>query len=152
VPVVAAVSTPEAPPSALHLTLEARRIAAAGGAVLLAENQGGRPIAGRLVIVLPSGLATDPESLPVQVAAGDRTSVPLVLENRDGLPPGTYPAYALFEYTEAAEHRLAFARADLEVVEDGGQARTRPLLIGMGALAAMLGLLAVAWRRAAARA
>jgi len=62
-----------------------------------------------VVVVLPSGLVTDPETLPARVAANGRTTVPLVLENRAALPPGRYPAYALFEYTVSGEHHAAVA-------------------------------------------
>ena len=68
-----------------------------------------------------------------------------------GAPPGRYPAYALFEYTLSGEHHAAVARADVALVADTGGRRARPLLVGVSALAATLALLAVAWRRAAAR-
>ena len=103
------------------------------------------------MIALAGGLATDPESLPAQVEANGRTTVPLVLENRGALPPGSYPMYALFEYAASGEHHAAVARADVEVLADPAGRRARPLLVGATALAAALALLAIAWWRAAAR-
>ena len=120
-------------------------------AALLIENPDARPVAGRVVVVLPSGLVTDPETLPARVAANGRTTVPLVLENRAALPPGRYPAFALFEYTLSGEHHAAVARADVAVVAEAGGRRARPLLVGVSALAVTLALLAIAWRRAPAR-
>ncbi len=149
---VAAVSTPEASPGPLQLTLEAHPVTVSGGATLRVENPTEHPIAGRVVVVLPDGLATDPESMAVQVAARGQTTVPLVLENRGALLPGSYPAYALFEYADADGHRLAIARTDLGVVQDAGTTRARPLFVGLGALVTMLALFGFAWRRAAARA
>ncbi len=151
VPVVAAVPAPDGSPALVRLRLEAHAVATAGSATLLIENPDSRPIGGRLVVVLAGGLATDPETLPARVGAHGRTSVPLVLENRAALPSGSYPAYALFEYTASGEHHAAVARADVEVVADAAGTRARPLLVGVSALAATLALLAVAWRRAAAR-
>ena len=151
VPVVAQVPAPDGSPSPVRLRLAADPVARVGSATLLIENPDARPIAGRVVVVLAGGLATDPESLPARVAASARTTVPLVLENRAALPPGSYPAYALFEYTASGEHHAAVARADVEVVADAGGRRARPLLVGASALAATLALLAVAWRRARSR-
>jgi len=151
VPVVAQVPAPDGSPSLVRLRLDAHKVARVGSATLLIENQDARPIGGRVVVVLADGLATDPESMPAQVAASGRTAVPLVLENRAALPPGSYPAYALFEYTASGEHHAAVTRADIEVVADVAGARARPLLVGVGALAVALVLLAVAWRRVAAR-
>src|SRR5207247_1802050 len=139
------VPAPDGSPSPVRLRLAADPVARVGSATLLIENPDARPIAGRVVVVLAGGLATDPESLPARVAASGRTTVPLVLENRAALPPGSYPAYALFEYTASGEHHAAVARADVEVVADAGGRRARPLLVGASALAATLALLAVAW-------
>ena len=151
VPVVAAVTAPDGSPSPVRVRLEANPVSPVGSAALLIENPDARPVAGRVVVVLPSGLVTDPETLPARVAANGRTTVPLVLENRAALPPGRYPAYALFEYTVSGEHHAAVARADVTVVADAGGRRARPLLVGVSVLAATLALLAVAWRRAAVR-
>src|SRR5206468_2353390 len=126
VPVVAQVPAPDGSPSPVRLRLAADRVARVGSATLLIENPDARPIAGRVVVVLAGGLATDPESLPARVAASARTTVPLVLENRAALPPGSYPAYALFEYTASGEHHAAVARADVEVVADAGGRRAIP--------------------------
>ncbi len=152
VPLVAQVPAPDGSPVLARLALEVRPVGRAGSATLLVENPDSRPIAGRVVLVLGDGLATDPESLPVEVAAHGRTTVPLVLENRGALTPGSYPAYALFEYGDAGAHHAAVAHAEVSVVAQAGGARARPLLVGVGALAATIALLAVAWRRAAARA
>src|SRR5207247_9058909 len=97
VPVVAQVPAPDGSPSPVRLRLAADPVARVGSATLLIENPDARPIAGRVVVVLAGGLATDPESLPARGAASARTTVPLVLENRAALPPGSYPAYALSE-------------------------------------------------------
>src|SRR5206468_5520253 len=82
VPVVAQVPAPDGSPSPVRLRLAADPVARVGSATLLIENPDARPIAGRVVVVLAGGLATDPESLPARVAASGRTTVPLVLENR----------------------------------------------------------------------
>src|SRR5438132_1268913 len=149
--VVAAVTAPHGSPSPVRVRLEANPVSPVGSAALLIENPDARPVAGRVVVVLAGGLVTDPETLPARVAANGQTTVPLVLENRAALPPGRYPAYALFEYTVSGEHHAAVARADVAVVADAGGRRARPLLVGVSALAVTLALLAVAWRRAAAR-
>lgn len=149
VPVVAPVPAGESP---VRLRLDASPVARAGSATLLIENPDAEPIAGRVVVVLAGGLVTDPETLPARVAAEGRTTVPLVLENRGGLPPGSYPAYALFEYTAAGVHHAAVARTDVAVVADAGARRVRPLVVGASALGVALAVLAIAWRRAAARA
>ena len=151
VPVVVQVPAPDGSPGPVRLGLAADPVARVGNARLLIENPDAHPIAGRVIVVLAGGLATDPESLPARVAANGRATVPLVFENRAALPPGSYPAYALFEYTASGEHHAAVARADVEVVADAGGRRARPLLVGASALAATLALLAVAWRRARSR-
>ncbi len=142
VPVVAAVTASDGSPSLVRVRLEANPVSPVGSAALLIENPDARPVAGRVVVVLAGGLVTDPETLPARVAAHGQTTVPLVLENRAAL---------LFEYTVSGEHHAAVARADVAVVADAGGRRARPLLVGVSALATTLALLAVAWRRAAAR-
>src|SRR5207245_10960866 len=116
--------------------VEGRPGAPVGSAALLIENPEARPVAGRVVVVLASGLVTDPETLPARVAANGQTTVPLVLENRAALPPGRYPAYAIFEYTVSGEHHAAVARADVALVAATGGRRARPLLGGGGRPAA----------------
>src|SRR5213596_3267262 len=72
VPVVAQVPAPDGSPSPVRLRLAADPVARVGSATLLIENPDARPIAGRVVVVLAGGLATDPESLPARVAASAR--------------------------------------------------------------------------------
>jgi hypothetical protein len=149
-PLVAQVPAADGSPALARMTLDVKPVDRAGGATLHIENPDARPLAGRVVFVLDDGLATDPESLAVEVAANGQSAVPLAIENRGALAPGSYPAYALFEYGDAAAHHAAVARTEVRVI-GAGSARARPLLVGAGALAMTLALLAVAWRRAALR-
>lgn len=151
-PLVALVSTPDVPASPVQARLDptspVRRM---GGARLVLENPGSRPVAGRVAFVLPRGLGTDPESMPARLPAGGRTEILVVLENAGAVPPGGYPAYAVFEYPEDGRHAAVLARASIEVAPEATSSRTRPLVVGLAALAVTFLLLAVAWRAAARR-
>jgi len=150
-PVVALVSTPGAPASPVRARLTADPLSRVGGARLLLENPGPRPVAGRVVFVLPSVLHTEPESQPAEVGADGRSTVPLMLEN-GGAPAGTtLPLHAVFEYTAEGTHHTVLAETTVTVVTGAAAGRTLPLAIGLGALAITLGLLAAAWRTAARR-
>jgi protein involved in polysaccharide export with SLBB domain len=146
VPLVALVGAEASKPSPIRATLEVAPVAHHGNARLVLENAEARPAAGRVIFVLPEGLATEPESQPVRVAPGDRVTLPLVLQNEGGLPPGRYPAFAIFEWADGPTHETALAEAAVEVVAAGELDRARPLLVGLGALGVTLGLFALAWR------
>ena len=126
------VRTPGAPPSDVRVTLETEPVARLGHAVVTLENAAPRQVAGRLVVALPPDLRTDPESQPAEVAASGRISLPIVVQNeQDGA------------------HHAVVGESTLSVVAP--RAGGRPLLVGLGALAVALAILAVASRRASAR-
>jgi hypothetical protein len=150
VPLVVLVPTSAPASSAVRASLDLGPFAGVAHGKLVLDNTGGRPVAGRVVFVLPGGTWTEPESLPVQIPAGGRTIVPLAIQARGAVVPGRYPAYAVFEYVDDAEHRTVLATADV-VAEAGRSRRARPLLVGLGALGVTFALLGVAWRRAARR-
>jgi hypothetical protein len=142
VPLVTVVGAP----GPIRATLEVPPVRHHASARLVLENPEARPVAGRVVFVLPEGLATEPESQPARIAPGDRVVLPLVLQNEGGLPPGRYPVFAIFEWTDGPTHEATLARANVEVVAAGPLDRARPLLVGLGALGVTVGLLALAWR------
>ena len=151
-PLVALVSTRDAPPSAVRARLDPTSpVTRIGGARLVLENPGSRAVAGRVVFVLPRGLDTEPESMPAQLPAGGRTEIPVVLENTGALPPAAYPAYAVFEYPDDGGHATVLAQATIDIAREAAGSRARPLLVGLGALGITFVLLAVAWRAAARR-
>lgn len=148
--VVLIASAGAAAAPSVQAALDVGPLAGVAHGKLLLDNRGPRPVAGRVVFVLPGGMSTEPESLPAQVAAGSRTIVPLAIETRGPVPPGRHAVYAVFEYAEDGEHVTVVATTDVASTAGRGP-RARPLLVGFGALALTLTLLAVAWRRAARR-
>jgi hypothetical protein len=149
VPVVALLSTPEAPPEAVRATLTA---AAPGTVRLLLENTGPRPVAGRVISVLPSGLGSEPETHPVAIPAGGRRAVPMTLLWRGAATGSAHPVWAVFEYLEAGAHHATAARVDVTMPPHPGRARVLPLAVGAAALGLTLVVLAAAWRRVVPRA
>jgi hypothetical protein len=126
-------------------------IATVGTVRLTLENPEGRPVAGRVVAVLPPELATDPESAPAQIPPGGHLALPLVVQNAHAAVGAVYPMYAVFEYDWAGTHRTALATAMLPVVAAPSR-RTLRLAVGATASLAALAATALLSRRAARRA
>jgi hypothetical protein len=150
VPAVAAVVTPGLlPVPEVRATLTASPVTRFGRGVVMLENPTPAPIYGRLIMVLPAGLTTEPQSQAAGVAAGGRSEVPIVLQN-EGAPPGSSaPVFALFDYVLDGRRHLSVAPAVVTVSAE--HAAVSPLLVGAGALGVALVLLAVAWHGAARR-
>jgi hypothetical protein len=149
VPLVILVPTPT--PGPVRATLEFGPLARVAEGRLTLDSSGDRPLAGRVVFVLPGAMSTEPESLPAQISPGGRTVVPLAIQSRGDVPPGPHRIYGVYEYAEAGEQHTVVATTELAAIADGGR-RARPLLVGAAALAVTFALLAVAWRSAARRA
>ncbi len=126
-------------------------IATVGTVQLTLENPEGRPLAGRVVAVLPPELATDPESQQAQVPPGGHVALPLVVQNTRAIVGRAYPMYAVFEYDWAGTHRTALAAATLAVVQAPSRRALR-LAVGATAWVAALATAALLSRRAARRA
>jgi hypothetical protein len=146
--IVALVATPGTAPAAVRAAFAAETVIRAGRAEVRLANPGDAAVDGRVVFVLPEGLATDPQTRPARLAPGGDAIVTLGIENRGALPPGTYAGYALFEYAEGDSQQTAMAKAFITVA-----ARERsdsvPLLVGALALLAAFAALGVAVRRSA---
>jgi hypothetical protein len=122
----------------------------AGRAEVRLANPAAAPVDGRVVFVLPDGLATDPETRPARIPAAGTASVTLGIENRGALPPGTHAVYALFEYVDGDSQQTAMAKGLVTIVPPPGSA-WRPLVVGGLALLAAIALLGLALRRSASR-
>jgi|CXWL01.1.fsa_nt_gi hypothetical protein len=120
-----------------------------GTATLTLVNPTLLPVAGRVVPILPGGFTTEPESLPAQIPAQGRTQATFIVENGGALPGSTFPLYALFEYAQRGIHQTVLAETSLRVVPPRPGSAVPPLVIGGAALLAAVGLLGLAWRRAA---
>lgn len=144
-PFVLPVSTPGAPSSAVLLSWTVEPAAPVAHTRLLLENRGTRPLAGRLALVLPGELTTQPDTQPVAIAANGTATVPIAIESR-GAEAGTYPVYAVFTYTDTASRHAEVARVDVAVLRPRAGARATPLAIGGAALTLAAGLLAIALR------
>ena len=123
--------------------------AAHGTATLTLTNPTLAPVAGRVVPVLPARFTTEPESIPAQVPAQGSTVVTFIVENTSVPPGSTFPLYALFEYEQRGIHYTVLGETTLQIVAAQAAGTVSPLLVGAAALAVALGLLGVAWRRAA---
>lgn len=145
-PLVLVLATPGAAGTPVRAGLVTTPITTFGRGELTLENGEDRPIAGRVSYVLPSGLRTDPESTPAQMASGGRAVVPLLIENRDGQTPSGESLYAVYEYAAEGSHYTVVASAPLAIAARGGD--SVPLIIGVAALAAALGIAILASRRA----
>ncbi len=147
-PLVLVLATPGAAASPVRTTLSTTPITRFGRGELVLENGDDRPLAGRVSFLLPAGLRTEPESIPMRVAAGERAIVPLLIENRSGPTTPGNALFAVFEYSADGRHHTVVATAPLTVTSKDGL--SVPLTVGLGALALAVGVLAIAWRRAAA--
>jgi len=143
------VHTPGAPPPEVRATLATEPVSRLGHAAVTLENAAPERVAGRLVIALPPDLRTDPESRPAEVAGSGRISLPVVVQNVGARRGDLRPVFALFEYDRDGTHHAVLAEATLSVA--GRSADRRPLVVGLGALAVALSILAIAWRSARAR-
>lgn len=150
VPAVAAVSTPGLlPVPDVAATLTTAPAAGFAQAELILENPTATPIHGRVVILLPAGLSTEPTSQAADVPAGGRRALTLVIQADGATFPARAPVVALFEYGREGRRHLAVASGVVSIA--GGGAVVSPLVVGLTALAATLALLALAWRRAASK-
>jgi len=150
VPAIAPVSTPGLlPEPEVEATLTAVPMTGYARAQLLLSNPAAVAVHGRVIVVLPAGLSTEPVSQAAEVPASGRRIVPLVLQHDGVAPEAGVPMFALFEYdTEGRRHLVV---ASTGVPGDGGQPAVRPVVVGTAALAAALALCGVAWWRAAAK-
>jgi hypothetical protein len=150
VPAVATVSTPGLlPVPEVHGTLTAAPVTRFSQAQLVLDNPTPSPLHGRVVVLLPAGLSTEPTSQAAEVPPDGRRAIPLVLQNDGATPGAAVPVIALYEYGMAGRRHLTVASATVSIV--GGGPAIPPLVIGTGALAAALALCGLAWRRAAAK-
>jgi hypothetical protein len=147
-PLVLVLATPGAAGSPVRMALTTTPITTFGRGELVLENGDDRTLAGRVSYLLPSGLRTDPESTPALLAAGERAVLPLLIENLGAPPTSGESLFAVFEYGADGSHHTVIATAPLTVASRGGLSVA--LMVGLGALAAAVCVLAVAWRRAAA--
>jgi hypothetical protein len=147
-PLVVAVPS-DVPTGTVTIRTEPSRIGRNGSVPVVLENTGAEPVTGRVLLVLPAGLTTEPEALPAHIAGHSRARVTTVVQNDGELPPDRYPVFAVLEYDEAAVHRTVVAATMVDVEVPAG-ARV-PLVVGAIALAGALGLLAIAWRASRGR-
>jgi hypothetical protein len=148
--VVALVATAGTLPAAVRVSIESEPVTRAGRADVRLANPGAAAVDGRVVVVLPDGLATDPQTYPARVPPAGSTVVTISIENRGALPPGTYPVYALFEYAEGDSQQTATAKGLVAVAPPAGS-ESLPLLVGATALLLAIALLGLALRRSARR-
>jgi hypothetical protein len=148
--IIALVATPGTAPAAIRANFDAAAVTLAGRAEVRLANPGSTPVDGRIVFVLPDGLATDPQTRPARMAPGGEAIVTLGIENRGSLPPGTYAGYALFEYADGDEQQTAMAKALITVAAPPGS-ESFPLVVGGLALLAALATLGIAVRWSARR-
>ena len=148
--VVALVATPGTAPAAVRVSLETEPVTRAGRADVRLANPDGAAVDGRVVIVLPEGLATDPQTYPARVPPAGSATITVAVENRGALPPGTYAMYALFEYAEGDSQQIATAKGLVTVAPPPGS-ESLPLVVGTLALLIAIALLGLALRRSARR-
>jgi hypothetical protein len=148
-PLVLVLATPGAAASPIRPVLSTTPIGGFGRGELSLENRDDRGVAGRVSFLLPSGLRTDPESSPQRLAPGERAVVPLLIENRGAATTSTDSLFAVFEYEVDGTHHTVVTTAPLVVTAQGRS--SVPIVIGLAALTVAVGVLAIAWRRAAAR-
>lgn len=150
VPAVTTVSTPGLlPMPEVRATLTASPVTRFARARLLLDNPTPSPIHGRVVVLLPGGLETEPVSQAAEVPADGERAIPFILQNAGAARGTGVPIIALFEYAAAGRRHLAVASTTVSIV--GGGPAVPPLVVGAGALATALALCALAWRRAAAK-
>lgn len=150
--VVVLAGTTSAPPGLVDATVAVGDATRVARARLELTNGGRDPVAGRVVVVLPDGFHTEPESQPVAVAAGGRTVVPFAVENRAAVSAPDLTLTVLFEYLHDGVHQVVAARAPLAGSGHAGGEGRVPLAIAGVVMLLAFALLGVAWRSAARRA
>jgi hypothetical protein len=151
-PLVMLVATPGAPSPLVHATLTTTPGPGGLAGRLLLRNAGTSAVGGRVVVVLPSGLWTEPESQAARVDGGGESLLPLVLEQRGRGACAPCPVYAVLTYVQDGIHHTVLARSEATLAHRALGDRLWPLAVGTTILALTLGLLALAWRRALRRA
>jgi len=141
--------TPGAPPAEVQVAVATAPVAHLGHADVTLVNAARAAVAGRLVVVLPPELRTDPESRPAEIPAAGRATLPVVVENVAAPPGSVRKMFALFEYERDGVHHAVLGDATVSVVAP--RADARPLVVGAGALLLALATLAFAWRHARTR-
>lgn len=149
VPTAVVVQTPGLVEPAVRLTASGGPVARSGNVAVVIDNAEPTPLYGRLVIMLPTGLDTEPRARGVPVPPQGRADAVILVQSRGASLGRTYPAVAVFEYTLAERRHAVLARTTIPVV--AAPSRTRPLLVGAGALALAFAALALALRQAARR-
>ena len=144
---VTTVATADAPPSGVRATLRTPPLTHVSNVTLVLENSLPESVGGRVAVVLPPPLFIEPASQPVEVAAGGRKEVPLVIERKNA-PAGTLPVAAVFEFRRDGIQHTVLAVGSLEATAEGGAPR-RPFWIGVSALGMALAAVAYALRRSA---
>jgi hypothetical protein len=148
---VLAVGTPDARAGPVEARLLLGRVVGSSGAQLVLSSQAAVPIAGRAALVTAGGLQPQPETQPAEVPAHGETRVPFVIEDIGAELDEPQPVFGLLEYELDGVHHAALARAEATVLPGARARRSRPLLVGLGALAVAFLLLAVAWHTARRR-
>ncbi len=148
--VVALVATPGTAPATVRVSLETEPVTRAGRAEIRLANPDAAAVDGRVVVVLPDGLATDPQTYPARVPPAGSAVITVAIENRGALPPGTHAVYALFEYAEGDAQQTATAKGLVTITPPAGS-ESLPLLVGAFALLSAIAFLGLALRRSARR-
>ncbi len=143
------VGTPGTMGAPVTATLEMEPTGAHGTATLTLTNPTLAPVAGRVVPVLPARFTTEPDSIPAQVPAQGSTAVTFIVENTSVPPGSNFPLYALFEYEQRGIHHTVLGETILRIVAVQPTGAVSPLVVGGAALLMAIGLLGIAWRRAA---
>lgn len=149
VPSAAVVATPGLLEPAVGLTATAGPVARTGNVTVVVNNPEPTPLYGRLAVLLPTGLDTEPRARAVPAPPHGHTDVSVLVQSRGASAGRSYPALAVFEYTLAERRHAVLAFTTVPVVPP--PARARALSVGAGAMALAFAALAVAWRLAARR-
>jgi hypothetical protein len=139
------VATPGVPLSEVETALRIVPVTGYGHERLTLANAGDAPLVGRVIIVLPHALDTEPESRPVTIPARARTEVPFDVRDRDGVPGESYPFFVLFEYESEGVHQAIIDTGPL-LVRATAHPPVRPLVVGGIALLIAFAVLAGALR------
>jgi hypothetical protein len=148
-PHVVAVETPGLPPADVTLALESTPVTRYGRATLTLQNRGAAPIHGRVVIILPSDLVTEPVSQAADVTPGQRLVLPVIVQRNDAAHTGFVDAFAFFDYGLEGRRHVVVSRTTVDVRPVSGS--VSPLVVGGIALGMAFTALAIAWRIAARR-
>lgn len=127
-------------------TIDAGNIAKQASVTVKLDNPGPKTVSGRATIVLPAEFGTEEPTRTAEVGGQDRHEVTFTVENRSALVGSVYPIYALFEYDVDGTRQAVVSETSLRVSAETPASRD-PRLIGAGAAAAVLVLIAAAWRR-----